>query len=98
MELWKQIPFAHLYEVSSLGNVRNIKTKKVKKSPNIEDLKKKQSRVRYGLKTNVKTNKTGIKQFYLHRIIAETFLENPNNFKEVNHIDGNPYNNILSNV
>lgn len=98
MELWKQIPFAHLYEVSTLGNIRNKETKKVKRPPNIEKLKKIQSRVRYGLKTNVKTNKSGIKGFYLHRIIAETFLENPNNYKEVNHIDGNPYNNILSNV
>lgn len=97
-EIWKKIPFACLYEVSSLGNIRNIETKKLKKSPNIEELKKKQTRVRYGLKTSVKTNKTGHKGFYLHRIIAETFLENPNNFKEVNHIDGNPYNNILSNV
>ncbi len=98
MELWKQIPFAHLYEVSTLGNIRNKETKKLKKSPNIEKLTKKQTRVRYTLKTNVKTNKSGIKGFYLHRIIAETFLENPNNYKEVNHIDGNPYNNILSNV
>lgn len=97
-EIWKQIPFAHLYEVSSLGNIRNINTKNMRSTPNIEELKKKQTRVRYGLKTNVKTNKTGIKGFYLHRIIAETFLENPNNYKEVNHIDGNPYNNILSNV
>ena len=97
-EIWKQIPFAHLYEISSLGRLRNIETKKVKKSPDIEKLKKKQTRVRYCLKTNVKTNKTGVKGFYLNRIIAITFLENPNNYKEVNHIDGNPYNNILSNV
>jgi len=98
MELWKQIPFAHLYEVSSLGRIRNIETKKVKKSPNIEKLKKEQTRVRYTLKTNVKTSKNGLKGFYLHRIIAQTFLENPNNCTDVNHIDGNPYNNTLSNV
>ena len=98
MELWKQIPFAHLYEISSLGRIRNLKTKKVKQAPNIEKLKKKQTRVRYILKTNVKTSKDGMKGFYLHRIIAQTFLENPNNCTDVNHIDGNPYNNTLSNV
>ena len=27
MELWKTIPFANLYEVSTLGNIRNIQTK-----------------------------------------------------------------------
>ena len=98
MELWKTIPFANLYEVSTLGNIRNKKTKILKKSPDIKKLKEKQTRIRYSLKTNIKTSKNGMKGFYLHRIIAETFLENPKNYTEVNHIDGNPYNNILSNV
>ena len=98
MELWKQIPFAHLYEVSTLGRIRNINTKIIKKSPNIEKLKKNQTRVRYTLKTTIKTNKNGNKNFYLHRIIALTFLENPNNYSDVNHKDGNPYNNVLSNL
>ena len=98
MELWKIIPFANLYEVSTLGNIRNKKTKKLKKSPDIKKLKEKQTRIRYSLKTNIKTSKNGLKGFYLHRIVAITFLENPNNNKEVNHKDGNPYNNKLSNV
>ena len=98
MELWKQIPFAHLYEVSTLGKIRNINTKITKKSPNIEKLKKEQTRVKYTLKTTIKTTKNGTKGFYLHRIIAETFLENPNNYSDVNHKDGNPYNNVLSNL
>ena len=66
MELWKQIPFANLYEVSTLGRIRNINTKIIKKSPNIEKLKKNQTRVRYTLKTTIKTNKNGNKNFYLH--------------------------------
>lgn len=35
---------------------------------------------------------------YLHRIVAEHFIENPNNLPEVNHKDGNYYNNIASNL
>jgi len=35
---------------------------------------------------------------YLHRLLAETFIDNPNNLPEVNHIDGNKLNNNLSNL
>ena len=38
------------------------------------------------------------KQVLIHRLIAQTFLPNPNNFPEVDHIDCNPLNNELSNL
>lgn len=34
----------------------------------------------------------------IHRMIAETFIENPNNLKTVNHKDGNIYNNSVDNL
>jgi hypothetical protein len=34
----------------------------------------------------------------LHRLIAEAFIENPNNYPFVNHIDGNKKNNNLNNL
>ena len=34
----------------------------------------------------------------VHRIIADTFIPNPNNLPLVNHIDENPSNNDLSNL
>lgn len=34
----------------------------------------------------------------VHRLIAETFIENPNNFKQVNHKDGDKLNNHISNL
>ena len=34
----------------------------------------------------------------LHRVIAETLISNPNNFTEVNHIDGNKKNNKVENL
>jgi hypothetical protein len=38
------------------------------------------------------------KSYSVHRLIAETFLENPNNYPTVDHIDRNRENNDVSNL
>ena len=38
------------------------------------------------------------KGFKLHRLLAQAFIPNPENKPEVDHIDGNPLNNCLSNL
>ena len=45
-------------------------------------------------------NEKTIKQirYYTHRLIAETLIENPNNYPEVDHIDRNKKNNSVSNL
>lgn len=43
--------------------------------------------------------KNGYRQVVtVHRVIAKAFCNNPNGFKEVNHIDGNKENNHYSNL
>lgn len=38
------------------------------------------------------------KNFYVHRLVAEHFIPNPNGFKEVNHIDYDKNNNNVMNL
>ena len=45
------------------------------------------------------TNKEHIKKYYLvHRLVAQTFIDNPNNYPEVNHINGNKLDNTVTNL
>ena len=44
------------------------------------------------------TNENREKKFRLHRLLAQHYIPNPNNYDEVDHIDGNPLNNDLSNL
>ena len=39
-----------------------------------------------------------IRQVYIHRLIAETFIDNPENYKYVDHIDRDKSNNHVSNI
>lgn len=38
------------------------------------------------------------KKMYVHRAVATAFIPNPENKSDVNHIDGNKFNNMLSNL
>ena len=92
-EVWNTVSMNTNYEVSTYGNFRNVKTKK-QKSFNLDKLKSTQTRMRVSLKNDMKKGLG----FYLHRLIAMTFIPNPTKLEEVNHIDGNPYNNRVENL
>lgn len=87
VELWKQYKDTN-YEVSNLGNVRRIGAKKNRK---IQD-----NGIGY---CKVSLSKEGKKKFYLiHRLVAETFIPNPDNLPCVNHKDEDKSNNCVDNL
>lgn len=43
-------------------------------------------------------NSNGSKSLSIHRLIAEHYIPNPNNYPYVNHIDGNKLNNSITNL
>lgn len=38
------------------------------------------------------------KTMMLHKAVATAFIDNPNNYREIDHIDGNPLNNHITNL
>ncbi len=101
-EIWKPIPdFEGLYEISNLGRVKALKRKK---NCNrgwgwIKEHIMKQTTANSEYCRVPLTNKEHIKKYYLvHRLVAQAFIDNPNNYPEVNHINGDKLDNSVNNL
>ena len=100
-EIWKDIKgYESIYQVSNLGRVKSVARKVIKK--NYVSFKKerilKQQTDRYGYKKVILQRNYQIKTFSIHRLVADTFLENPYNLPQINHKDENKENNCVLNL
>lgn len=90
-EIWIDIDgYDGYYQVSSRCRFRSFKHNK----PRImKQTKDSQGYLMIGLsKGNVE------KKYMVHNLFAKYFLPNPNNYKDINHLDFNPLNNKLENL
>lgn len=87
-EIWKDIPnYEGIYQASNLGRIKSIKTGKIRKN------------VQYGLYLSIQLCKNGKnKLHYVHRLIALTFIPNPSNKPQINHINGIKTDNRVENL
>ena len=101
-EIWKPVKGHEKYfEISNLGRLKRILVIDVnmyhkpseRKVERIVKTKLDRGYEKIALSIN---GKRKIK--YIHRLVAETFIPNPNNYKEVNHKDNNPSNNRVDNL
>lgn len=106
-EVWRPIKgFDGVYEVSNLGNVRSVdRTEKMKnKTHGYVYRKHKGQHIKLhtdgrGFYLMVNLSKDGIRYTKLvHRVVAETFVDNPMQLPEVNHKDENKHNNAAENL
>ena len=97
-EIWKDVVgYEELYKVSDRGNIYSVVRK--------DSMGRKQGGIT--LKSAPHSNgylqvvlyKNGVKKTkYIHRLVLEAFIENPDNLPEVNHMDEDKTNNELSNL
>lgn len=94
-EIWKDIKgYENQYQISNLGNIRALSRKGQRKG--IERMKTRISNWGYPIISIWKNNKQ--KTFAVHRLVAETFIANPNNKAEVNHKNGIKTDNRVENL
>lgn len=102
MEEWKDIQgYEGLYQCSSFGNIRSLDRYVYEKTGKKQFRKGKIiiPRLNKNGYMQLALNKDGKrKMVYIHIITAKTFLNNPNNYETVNHIDGNKNNNKSNNL
>ena len=93
-EIWKDISgYEGLYQVSNCGRVKSLNYNHTKTGKVLCEKHHKSNYVTVVLcKNGVNKNKS------IHTLVATAFIENPNNYPCVNHIDGNKRNNNVSNL
>ena len=102
-EIWKDIPNYKNYQASSFGRIRS-KERKVKNNGTYGGLCTFHSKIlnqfidNMGYYFVILSIDGKSKRIRVHRLIAFTFLNDTNNYNEINHIDGNKLNNSIENL
>lgn len=88
-EIWKNIKnYESIYEISNLGRIKSLKKGII--------LKQFKNTNGY-FQVELWKNKKG-KKFLVHKLVAENFIPNKNNFSFINHKDENKENNCTNNL
>ena len=102
IEVWRDIEnYESLYQVSNLGNIRSkdrvvkcwYNNTKTMSGKIIKPILLRDGYLYVHLYKNTKR-----KDYAIHRIVANAFIENPKHKEEVNHKDGNKQNNSVDNL
>lgn len=97
MEIWKDIKeYEGMYQISNYGRVKSL-PRTIKKRKCEEIIKTPSVLPKGYLKVSLCKNGKP-KYFFIHRLVAEAFIPNENNYPCVNHKDCNTSNNNVHNL
>lgn len=97
-EIWKDIKnFEGLYQISNYGRVKSLPKKRNSKFNNKEIILKQFKNTNGYFQIDLWKNNKG-KHILVHKLVAQTFLKNPNHYPFVNHKDENKLNNCVNNL
>ena len=90
-EIWKPVPeYEEKYQASDIGRVKSLNYKRTGKEGILKPVKQSDGYLAVMLTRKVRK--------YVHHLVAELFVPNPENKPYIDHIDGNKLNNNASNL
>ena len=99
-EIWKDIEgYEGLYQVSNFGRVKSLDRYVLRNGNSlfVNGIVLSQLNNR-GYLTVRLCNSGKYKNYLVHRLVANAFIRNDNNYSEINHIDENKHNNHVDNL
>lgn len=92
MEIWKEINEEMIddYLISNEGRIYRKSTNNILKETSFNPYNY--------VYRNLQCKDKKMRSFAIHRLVAKTFISNPNNYPVVDHIDSNTQNNKVSNL
>ena len=99
VEIWKDIPeYKGKYQVSNFGRVKSLQRWSGTKYYNREYILNNYVNKKNGYVYVYLTKNNKSKNIRIHKLVAQAFIPNNNNYNQINHKDGNKLNNCVNNL